>query len=192
MKKSADAKGKKDFILWNNFRNGDEQAFAKIYRDYYPMLMSYGLKIKRDESFIEDCIQETFYDIFTHSRSIGKTDNIMFYLFASLRRKIFRKLRYDVSFNWEPEFYMNNHHLSEGSSEDQVIKDENQNEKKELIRNLINRLPARQKEALLMKFYLHFEYTDIAYLMELNLQSVRNLIHRAIKSLREDIKSHHK
>jgi RNA polymerase sigma-70 factor (ECF subfamily) len=48
--------------LWNAFRQGDEQAFAQIYRNYVKVLYRYGLKITPDTSLIEDCIQDLFVE----------------------------------------------------------------------------------------------------------------------------------
>ncbi len=177
----------RDQILWQNFKNGDQQALTKIYQEYYAHMLTYGLKIKPNHEFIKDCIHEVFYDIMSHIKNIGDTDNILFYLITSLRHKIFRKLRYDISFKYDDNYYLQNLDLSDGFSEESVIHQENTRLKKNMIKVLIDKLPPRQKEALLMKFYLYFEYKDIASLMNLNLQSVRNLVHRAIKSLREQV-----
>ena len=174
-----------DSVLWRQFRNGDKEAFIKIYQKYYPQLLHYGLKIKHNEGFIEDCIQEIFYDLLRTSKNLGPTDNILFYLFASLRRKIFRKIKYDISFREDDNYYFDGPELAERSSEETVIEDEGNQQRKKYFKELIGDLPPRQKEALLMRFYLHIEYTEIAKIMEMNVQSVRNLVHKAIKTLRE-------
>jgi len=180
----------RDSTLWQNLKRGDEQAFNEIYEGCYPLLLDYGLKIKRDEEFVKDCIQEIFYDIIRHVDTLGRTDNILFYLFASLRRKIFRKLRYDKTYCWEERYFAGMPGLTASSSEEDLMDRERINSRKSLVKDLIDQLPARQKEALLMKFYLYLEYTDIAHLMDLNVQSVRNLVYRAIKTLREHLKGH--
>ncbi|MEF8812119.1 MAG: sigma-70 family RNA polymerase sigma factor [Bacteroidales bacterium] len=182
---SSNSTRKMDSVLWQKFKNGDKEAFIKIYQKYYPQLLNYGLRIKRNEGFIEDCIQEIFYDLLRTAKNLGPTDNILFYLFASLRRKIFRKLKYDISFREDDNFYFDGPELAERSSEDAVIEDEGNQQRKKYFKELIGDLPSRQKEALLMRFYLHIEYSEIAKIMEMNVQSVRNLVHKAIKTLRE-------
>jgi len=178
-----------DYNLWLKFKNGDHEAFTKIYTDYYPLLLGYGLKIKNDPDFIKDCIQEVFNKIIDHVKTLGNTNNIRFYLLVSLKRKIFRKIRYDRTFRWEESYFAGMPGLTEISHEDQVIDRERMNERKSLLKNMIDQLTPRQKEALLMKFYLSMDYPDIAQLMELNIQSVRNLVHQAIRTLREQIRS---
>ena len=173
-----------DFILWQKFKKGDHQAFTKIYKDFYPPLLVYGLKIKNDHEFVKDSIQEMFFDVMSHIQNLGDTDNILLYLITSLRRKIFRKLKYDISFCYNKSCYSQSIELAEEFSDEILFRSDRTRRRKRLIREMVNKLPPRQKEALLMKFYLHFEYEDIAIIMGLNIQSVRNLIHKAIKTLR--------
>lgn len=177
-----------DHILWQKFKDGDQEAINKIYEGCYPVLLEYGLRIKRDKDFVQDCIQEIFCEIIDHVKTLGNTDNILFYLLASLRRKIFRKIRYDRTYCWEESFFSGMPGLTVGSLEDQVVDRERVNARKNLLKNMIDQLTPRQKEALLMKFYLSLDYPDIAQLMGLNIQSVRNLVHRAIKTLRVQIR----
>jgi RNA polymerase sigma-70 factor (ECF subfamily) len=179
----------RDQVLWEGFKNGDKQAFNKIYREYYPKLLVYGLKIKNKKDFIEDCIHEIFCDLLNHANNLGNTDNILFYLYASLRRKIFRRLQYDFSFRASENPYFDTLRFSENSSEEHVIDKENLRIKKRIVKRMIESLSQREKEVLLMRFYLDFEYTDISQIMDINIQSVRNLVYRAIKALREQIKN---
>jgi len=182
--KDQTPEGNRDFTLWKKFKKGDHQAFTKIYKDMYPPLLVYGLKIKNDHEFVKDCIQEMFFDIMSHMENLGDTDNILLYLITSLRRKIFRKLQYDISFRYKKRGSPHDFDLEGDSSAEVVFSNDRARNRKRIIREMVNRLPPRQKEALLMKFYLHFEYEDIANIMGLNVQSVRNLIHKAIKTLR--------
>ena len=175
-----------DQILWKQFKNGDQEAFKEIYRNYYPRLLSYGLKIKHNEEFVKDCIQETFYDLLQYINKLSDTNSILFYLIASLRRKIFRKLKYDFSFRIDENPYITLE-LPDDSSEDSLIEKEWRLTRKRKLKNLINELSIRQKEALTMRFFLGLDYEDISDMMEVNVQSVRNLVHIAIKSLRERI-----
>lgn len=177
-----------DEILWQQLKNGDKEAFTKIYRDHYPKLLSYGLKIKSNEDFVKDCIQETFCDLLHYLNTLGDTNSILFYLIASLRRKIIRKLRYDLSFRIDENKYLNIMELPENSLEDDLIDKEWNRTKRKQIKSMIDDLPPRQKEALLMRFYLNFDYAYISEFMELKVQSVRNLVHQAIKTLRIQIK----
>lgn len=179
-----------DYVLWRKFRKGDCQAFNQIYKDAYPKLLVYGLKFKNDKEFVKDCIQEMFLDIMRCIKKLGDTDNILFYLIASLRRKILRKIQYDISFRYDENIFIQNIHLPDYKQEEQIMDLDRVGSTKQFLRRMINELTPRQKEAVLMKFYLYFEYEDIAMIMHLNIQSVRNLIYQAIKALRKNMEQY--
>jgi RNA polymerase sigma factor (sigma-70 family) len=59
--------------------------------------------------------------------------------------------------------------------------------KNKKIEVLLNKLPKRQKEAIYLKYYSELKTAEIAEIMNINYQSVVNTLHKAIKSLKEDI-----
>ena len=116
---------------------------------------------------------------------MSNTDNILYYLIASLRRKIFRKLKYDFSFRIDENSYTTE--MPDDSPGDKVVEKEWRLIRKRKLKTLIDELSPRQKEALIMRFFLDLDYEDISDMMEVNVQSVRNLVHKAIQALRERI-----
>lgn len=59
--------------------------------------------------------------------------------------------------------------------------------KKILLRDALNALAPRQKEAIYLRFFEGLNYNEISGIMELNYQSARNLIHRAVEQVRKII-----
>jgi RNA polymerase sigma factor (sigma-70 family) len=59
--------------------------------------------------------------------------------------------------------------------------------KNENLSLLLNKLPNRQKEAIYLKYYSGLKATEISEIMGINYQSVVNTLHKAIKSLKEEI-----
>ena len=55
------------------------------------------------------------------------------------------------------------------------------------IPTLLNKLPKRQKEAIYLKYYSGLKATEIAEIMDINYQSVVNILHKAIKNLKEEV-----
>jgi RNA polymerase sigma-70 factor (ECF subfamily) len=60
-------------------------------------------------------------------------------------------------------------------------------EKRQLIADAIQSLTDRQREAIYLRFNRGLEYEEISFLLSLNYQSSRALIHRAIEKIREVI-----
>jgi len=53
------------------------------------------------------------------------------------------------------------------------------------LQQLMARLPERQQEVIRLRFYDNFSWEEIAGILQINEQSVRNLVQRAIVKLRE-------
>ena len=64
------------------------------------------------------------------------------------------------------------------------------NDKQVIEQNLsffLTELPARQQEIVRLRFYENLSHQQIAELLQMNIQSAKNLLHRAIESLRRKI-----
>lgn len=74
------------------------------------------------------------------------------------------------------------------TSTENVEKDYIANEKEMLdnlfVARLLNQLSPRQRKAIILYYIEEKKYEDICVIMEMNYQSVRNLIHRGITKLR--------
>ncbi len=172
-----------DLLLWKELCGGNELAFQEVYNLYVQDLYDYGVRFSQDEELIKDCIQELFVDIYRKRNSLGKTDNIKFYLLKSLKRKIFRALKKNNKIVYveitEMPFSVS------GSIEDLIVENEKKDEVQTKLLNALEKLSPRQKEAIFLRFNEGLEYTEICEIMEVDYQSVRNLIFRAVSKLRE-------
>ena len=170
-----------DKKIWNNLRNGDQQALEEIYRSYFTDLFVYGKRLCKDASTVEDCIQELFEELWNRREKLSETDAIKPYLFVSLKRKIFhtvKKLRKTTDTELEEKYFD-----IELSIDQILIAEETTTEQKNNLQSAFNELSDRQKEILYLKYYSEMDYDEISRIMEMNYQSARNLVSRAIQKL---------
>lgn len=170
-----------DKNLWNNLRNGDQKALEEIYRTYFAALYGYGKKLSRDENTVEDCIQELFVELWNRRDKLSETDAIKPYLFVSLKRKIFhtiKKLRKSTDTELEEKYFD-----AELAIDEILIEKETTSEQKSNLKNAFAELSDRQKEILFLKYYSEMDYEEITQIMDMNYQSARNLVSRAIQKL---------
>ena len=78
-----------DLLLWRRFIEGDEEAYACIYRQYVDSLYAYASCFISDKCLVEDCIQDLFIKIYQNRKSLKETDNIKLYLFVALKRQLY-------------------------------------------------------------------------------------------------------
>ena len=172
-------------LLWNSLKEGSYTAFEKIFKSYYPSLLSYGLRFNKDEEEIKDCIQILFLNIWERKEFLGNSDSIRNYLLASLRRLILKRMKKSIPFV-ELDFDDANFHI-ELSFESQMIHDQTMRENIIFLQNAIQNLPDRQKEALYLKFYNDQSFADIAAVMNITTRAVYKLIYKALDSLNEEL-----
>ena len=75
--------------------------------------------------------------------------------------------------------------VGEFSIEAQIIQRETDEHQLKKLSQVLNKLTKREREVIYLKFYQEMDYEQIAALMSINYQSVRNLIHTAISQLKK-------
>ena len=176
---------KSDIDIWNAFNEGDEFAFNYIYRIYVNLLFRYGCQLCKDQSHIQDCIQNIFIDLRRKRGSLGEVKSIKPYLFKILYRDLIRKSNKSKEVICEePEKVYKNFNI-EFSQETKIIHLENDKEKFEKIQDAINKLTSRQRQAILLLYVEGMSYKEISEAMDFNeVKSARKVVYRALSTLK--------
>jgi len=173
-----------DLQLWKKLLEGDINSLKIIYNQYVNDLYNYGRRFTNDDDLLKDCIHDIFVEIYNKRNNLGQTDNILFYLLKALRRKILKELtKKNRKIVIEDEYVFEYFDYSEII--ESFVDHEDFKLIKRKLRNALDNLTPRQKEALYLKYIFEMDYEDICELMNMNYQSIRNLVCRAINSLRE-------
>lgn len=180
------AKKESDLRIWQNFRRGNKAAFQKIYFEHYRFLYNYCRKFTIDYSLVEDLIQDLFINILVRKERLSDTDNIRLYLFSSIRRSLFKALNAkehkvtDLFDPLDPAF-----HFDDGV-DPHYGEEEEQNRTLKIIYISVNKLGARQKEIVYMKYFSGFNNKEIAEVLGVSYQTVRNTLCNALRNIRKD------
>lgn len=169
---------------WARFKSGDVTALESIYREHIRSLIHYGLKITDDLDLIKDSIQDLFIELWRDRQNLADTDQPKYYLFRALRNKLSKSLS-KQSFIGEGELYLSSGKLVTEYVELEVVDKEQETQIKRTIEQVLKKLPRRQQEAVYLRFYQNVPYEVIAAMMNMNYQSVLNLMQRALRSMRK-------
>lgn len=170
-------------FLWKKMKSGDQKAFSKIFKSYYPKLYAYGIKLIPFPDFVRDQIQDLFINIWQNRGGLGDVSNLKAYLFVSLRRRIFISKKNKLDTNpldsiseednqtliFEPHEFIDNESILA-------------NVKEKLIKNL-NSLPVNQREIIFLRFYNRLTYRDIAGVVNVKEQSIKNNMPKILQKL---------
>lgn len=173
-------------LIWESFKAGNKEAFAQLYNQYVEVLFRYGTKLSRCDDLVKDAIQEVFLDLYQNrQKNTTNPENLKYYLILALKRNLIKKLQrnrkvveeqIDFELKFEPVY----------SVESVIIEEEAEEEVKIKISEALNQLPAKQKEALYLRFNESLDYPEVAQLLEISVESARKQVYRALKTLRED------
>jgi len=177
---------KDNFEIWEKFKAGDKSALSYVYFQYFHSMYQYGIKFKDDPEFIKDCIQDVFFKLIKAGENLGTTDNIRYYLFKALKNTIYENaekyrkiggieivtLKFDATFSLEEE----------------ILEKENATQKEQSLAKALYSLSGRQREIIYLRYECGMEYGQICDIMQLQNDSARKLVYRAIKLLKETIK----
>lgn len=173
-----------DQEIWGAFKAGDHEAFALIFDQHYRQLYSYGKQFLDDESLTDDAIQELFANLWRTRENLNEeVDNIKFYLFRSLRRNIKRLSAREKRFqsqDLEQAADQFAHHfvtpVSVDGHEESLLT--------QRLKKIIDQLPNRQREAVMLRYYQNFKTEEIAVIMGISLKTVKNTLFNAMTTLR--------
>lgn len=169
--------------LWNRFLEGNDKAYAQLYNLYIDDLFAYGMHFTSDRESVRDCIQEVFITIYKNRLKQRMVENVKCYLFTSLKNELFDLFKKSVAYyqieTIEPVFN------TEYSVEDLFVKTEIDQHNKAKIKEILQSLTPRQHEVLYYRYVEEMSYEEIGQLMQMNYQSVRNLLHRSIRKARD-------
>jgi RNA polymerase sigma factor (sigma-70 family) len=176
-----------DSALWSSIKMGDEKAFSTLFKKYYPHLIRYGNSFIPFPERVQDCVQDVFTDIWIYRNKLNNDVVVKAYLLSSARKRIARSQERDHIFRKSISMDSVNF-LFDFSIEHNLIADETTAAKVSHINKLINNLPARQKEALYLRYNQGLTVDQVADILDVNYQSANNLLHRALLSLRKEWK----
>lgn len=160
-------------------------AFCQLGEDHYASLFAYAQNYTRDKELIKDTIQDLYLHLWENRRNVH-IEQVTMYLLRSIRNNIlhtYRKGEFHTDLphaDWFPD--------AEGNTiESEIISTEVSATNHSRLEKAILDLPVRQREVIFLKYYQGLENDQIASLININRQSVANLLCKALTKLRRII-----
>jgi RNA polymerase sigma-70 factor (sigma-E family) len=159
--------------------DGAEAAVSALYQASALRLIGLAYMMLGDRPSAEDVVQEAFCGLYRRWDRLADADSALYYVRASVLNGCRSVLRRRAA-RHRAEAY----DLPAASAETVVLSGE---EREEVIRAL-GRLPRRQREALVLRFYLDLSDEQIARVMGIGPSTVRSTAYRGIEALGRALK----
>lgn len=150
------------------------EAVTALYQAHALGLIRLAVVMLGDRPAAEDVVQEAFCGLYRRWFHLSDTGSALQYLRISVLngcRSVLRRRAGQRAQQWDGR--------PAASAESAVISGEDRRE----VMQALRQLPARQREALVLRYYLDLSPEEIATVMGIGPSSVRSATHRALSSL---------
>jgi len=168
---------------------GSENAFATLFKRYYPELLSYALKVSAQQSQAEDAIQDIFVNLWMNRNKLSDMRFVRGYLFVATRRKIIRVKNAGKKRLLREKEYSRDDIDFQLSHEEFLISADLEKEQQAIFSRLLSELSSRQREIIYLRFYDSLSYEEIAQVLDIRNQTARNHVSDALQVLRRNFLS---
>ena len=175
----------KNWII--NLKNGDVEAFRNIFEEYGKRIFIFAKGYVKSNDEAEEVVQEVFIKIWNIRASINTELSFKSFLFKityNYIRELFLKKCRENSYKHEilsltVDF---DNHTAERIDYYSLL---------ELVENLIDKLPPRQKEIILLRKKQGLPSKEIAILLDISPRTVEKHLSEALKSLKSKLTEEH-
>ncbi|MCM3698149.1 MULTISPECIES: RNA polymerase sigma factor [Paenibacillus] len=177
-----------DSQMIREIKEGNTELYSELMRRYQRKILAFVyhmLKSAQLEQLAEDLCSETFYKAFRSLHSFREVDaSFSTWLYTIARNTVLSELRKQRSGNvpLEESGYVPVA-PTEVVPEQAVLR----SEKVGMVREAINKLPEKQRSALILREYDQLDYQEIASILGQSVSAVKSLLFRARSSVKSQL-----
>jgi RNA polymerase sigma-70 factor (ECF subfamily) len=166
--------------LVERLRAGDQTAFETIFRTHYAGLADYANGLVRSRDAAEDVVQEVFVTLWTQRERLAAPDNLVAYLYRSVRNRGLNFLRHQrLVTAWQTR--QGDLEAPESPAAD---KETERAEINQAVRAAAATLSPRCREVFELSRDRGLTYPEIAQTLGISIKTVETLMSRALKAVR--------
>ena len=171
-------------LLVARTQQGDHKSFAQLDDMYVNQLCNFGLRLTTDHELLKDCIHDVVVKIYVKREELSEVVNFRSYLFIALKNRICDEVRRLVVGS-DVQVDSLQRVAEDADVEEDYLRHEAEFFQSVKVESLLRQLSKRQRQAITLYYMEEKKYEDICVIMDMNYQSVRNLVCRSLNRLRE-------
>ena len=179
-----------DGRLISRYLKGETTAFEHLVKKFLPVVYGYIFRMTRDQSVAEDLAQETFIKVWKNLQKFHLDSSFRTWVLAIAHHTVldwFRKKKHIPFSDFDTRDGRNI--LQETTPDQDPRPDELfiQNEKVELVQELLERLPPRAKETLILYEEGGMTFAEIGEMLGESVHTVKSRYRRALMTLKGSV-----
>jgi RNA polymerase sigma-70 factor, ECF subfamily len=165
--------------LLARLRQGDDDAYAAIFREHYSWLVLSASRLLADRSLAEEVVQDVMLELWRRRESIVLTGPLRAYLHQSTRNRALNQLRHGRTVRKSEPF------VRPPTAAPQADSRATSRELREATRDAIEALSEAQREVFELSRVEGLTYPEIASVLSISVKTVEARMGRALRHLRE-------
>jgi RNA polymerase sigma-70 factor, ECF subfamily len=167
--------------------NGNKKAFDWIYDQYSEFLYNFVFGFLKNKEESEEVVQEVFIKIWTTRTQLNPEKSIKSFIFTLAKNMVFNKLK-KMEVEEKHRNSLKNTSLNIANDIEENI---NFEELTAVYHNAINNLPTKRREIYLLNREEELSYKEIAMMLHISVNTVKDQISKALKEIRKIVKLNH-
>ena len=185
-----------DVQLMLDVKGGDEHSFELLLQRYRTPVVNFLFRMVKSREQAEDLAQEVFIRVYRAREEYVPTAKFTTWLFRiatnlalnSLRDHRHQKLEMSIDAPLTADSDEGDERPFEVADKHPTIEQELvENERKKMIRRAIEKLPEKQRAAVLLHKYQELDYAEIAKILRCSESALKSLLFRAYEVLRVEL-----
>ncbi len=159
-----------------------DEAVTQLYAAYYASLVRLAALLVRDSGEAEEIVQDAFVAMHDKWRRLRDPDRALGYLRRTVVNRARSALRHHVVVAKHTPARL----ADAASAESHVMADQT----RVLVMDALHRLPTRQREVLVLRYYSDLTEAEIADALDISRGAVKSHAHRGMTALRTTLEEH--
>ncbi len=158
--------------------------FEAIYKEYFPRIYAFLLKMCGDPHLSEELTQESFYQAYKSFHRYSGECEIFTWLAAVAKNTFYKHLRKNKNRNLSLEVAeIEGCQPLEGSPESEYI----EKEEREMLRRSTDSLPGKYRDVAVLRIYADLPFSQISSLLKITENSAKVIFYRAKNMIMGDL-----
>jgi len=169
-----------DKNLWSRIQRNDNQALKELFDTYYSPLCSYAVQFTKSLPEAEDIVQDAFVKLWTKRDQLHINTSLKSYLYKTVYHYFIDDMRQIEKRDLFLENLKHETLLEQMEQDDSILQ-----KKIEKVKQLVDALPEKCREILLLSKREGYKNKEIAEKLNISIKTVESQMRIAFQKIRE-------
>ena len=180
-----------DDNLFQQIRNGQYEAMELFFNRYYTPLCRFGLSYESNYCLVEEKVADIFIQLWTNRNILDKIKNPKSYIYVIVKNSL-KTARKAEPFHQQIDESKTINSMFSPSREQEIIENEQKEMNTNLIREILDIIPKKSRQAFELSRIDGLKYKEIAEILNVTPKTVENHVAIALKYISRALESYKK